>query len=129
MKHRIIDFHTHLGDIFHENKNIAFKRPGIVPHEDGFDPFKDLEESGFTRPLIVPDQKAQNVLIDAGQYRIWDRANIYTTGEMMDRCGVNYVVSLPIMPIPVLRRPWQRPDWIPDTSPLPALTLTLRMMK
>ena len=77
MKHRIIDFHTHLGDIFHENKNIAFKRPGIVPHEDGFDPFKDLEESGFTRPLIVPDQKAQNVLIDAGQYRIWDRANIY----------------------------------------------------
>ena len=98
MKHRIIDFHTHLGDIFHENKNIAFKRPGIVPHEDGFDPFKDLEESGFTRPLIVPDQKAQNVLIDAGQYRIWDRANIYTTGEMMDRCGVNYVVSLPIMP-------------------------------
>ena len=89
MKHRIIDFHTHLGDIFHENKNIAFKRPGIVPHEDGFDPFKDLEESGFTRPLIVPDQKAQNVLIDAGQYRIWDRANIYTTGEMIDRCGVN----------------------------------------
>lgn len=98
MKRRIIDFHTHLGDIFHENKNIAFKRPGIVPHEDGFEPFKDLEESGFTRPLIVPDQTAQNVLIDAGQYRIWDRANIYTTGEMMDRCGVNYVVSLPIMP-------------------------------
>ena len=93
MKHRIIDFHTHLGDIFHENKNIAFKRPGIVPHEDGFDPFKDLEESGFTRPLIVPDQKAQNVLIDAGQYGNWERAEIYTTGEMMDRCGVNYVVS------------------------------------
>ena len=38
MKHRIIDFPTHLGDIFHENKNIAFKRPGIVSHEDGFDP-------------------------------------------------------------------------------------------
>ena len=73
--HIFIDFHTHLGDIFQENKNIAFKRPGIVPHEDGFDPFKDLEESGFTRPLIVPDQKAQNVLIDAGQYRIWDRDN------------------------------------------------------
>ena len=91
MKHRIIDFHTHLGDIFHENKNIAFKRPGIVPHEDGFDPFKDLEESGFTRPLIVPDQKAQNVLIDAGQYRIWDRANIYTTGETVSYTHLNEI--------------------------------------
>lgn len=31
----LISTHTHLGDIFHENKNIAFKRPGIVPHGDG----------------------------------------------------------------------------------------------
>lgn len=95
---RIIDFHTHLGDIFHENKSIAFKRPGIVKHPDGFDPFEDLEQSGFTRPLIVPDIEAQNVLIDAGQYRIWDRANIFTTGEIMDKTGISYMVSMPIMP-------------------------------
>ena len=43
-KHRIIDFHTHLGDIFHENQNIVFKKPGSVKHPDCFDPFKDLEE-------------------------------------------------------------------------------------
>lgn len=98
---RIIDFHTHLGDIFHENQNISFKRPGLglVDHpKDFFDPFKDLEESGFTRPLIVPDVEAQNKLIDAGQYRTWDRGNIFTTGEMMDRCGYNYIVTLPILP-------------------------------
>ena len=98
---RIIDFHTHLGDIFHENKNIAFKRPGIVdnpPDFTGFDPFKDLEESGYTRPLIVPDVEAQNKLITAGQVRIWQRANIFTTREVMDAAGVTYWGSLPIMP-------------------------------
>lgn len=101
MKRRIIDFHTHLGDIFHENKNIAFKRPGFVPPPPGFtgfDPFKDLEESGYTRPLIVPDVEAQNRLIDAGQVRIWERANIFTSGEIMDAAGINYMVSMPIMP-------------------------------
>lgn len=98
---RIIDFHTHLGDIFHENRSIAFKRPGIVanpPEFNGVDPFGDLEESGYTRPLIVPDVEAQNQLIDAGQVRIWQRANIFTTREVMDAAGVDYWGSLPIMP-------------------------------
>ncbi len=98
---RIIDFHTHLGDIFHENQNISFKRPGFVappPGFTGFDPFKDLEESGYTRPLIVPDVEAQNKLIDAGQVRIWERANIFTTAEIMDAAGIDYMCSLPIMP-------------------------------
>ena len=70
MKHRIIDFHTHLGDIFHENKNIAFKRPGIVPHEDGFDPFKDLEESGFTRPLSI--KSALPIMDWSGVFSSWE---------------------------------------------------------
>jgi len=98
MERRIIDVHAHLGDIFHENKSILFKRPGIIAHPDAFDPFKDLEESGFTRPLIVPDVEAQNKLIDAGQYRVWDRGSIFATSEMMDRCGYTYFVNLPIMP-------------------------------
>ena len=98
-KHRIIDFHTHLGDIFHENQNIVFKKPGSVKHPDCFDPFKDLEESGFTRPLIVPDQAAQTILIDAGQYRTWDRGSLFAHREIMDACGGNYfMVSLPILP-------------------------------
>ena len=98
---RIIDFHTHLGDIFHGNQNISFKRPGFVadpPGFTGFDPFKDLEESGYTRPLIVPDVEAQNRLIDAGQVRIWQRANIFTTQDIMDAAGIDYMCSLPIMP-------------------------------
>lgn len=98
---RIIDFHTHLGDIFHGNQNISFKRPGFVanpPAFTGFDPFRDLEESGYTRPLIVPDVEAQNRLIDAGQVRIWQRANIFTTQDVMEAAGIDYMCSLPIMP-------------------------------
>ena len=98
---RIIDFHTHLGDIFHGNQNISFKRPGFVadpPGFTGFDPFKHLEESGYTRPLIVPDVEAQNKLFDAGQVRIWQRANIFTTQDIMDAAGIDYMCSLPIMP-------------------------------
>ena len=98
---RIIDFHTHLGDIFHENQNITFKRPGMVEHPPGytgFDPFKDLEESGYTRPLIVPDIEAQNKLIDAGQVRVWQRGNIFTTVQVMEAAGIDFMVSMPIMP-------------------------------
>ena len=105
--HRIIDFHTHLGDIFHENQNITFKKIGSVKHPQCFDPFQDLEESGFTRPLIVPDQEAQNILIDAGQYRTWDRGSIFAHQEMMDACGGNYyMVSLPIMPNTSFEEAW-----------------------
>ena len=94
---RIIDFHTHLGDIFHDNQNIAFKRP-YLSHPDTFDPFGELEENGFAHPLVVDDQQKQNVLIDAGLYRVWDRGNLFTTRECMDRCGIVYMVSLPILP-------------------------------
>lgn len=97
----IIDFHTHFGDIFHENRNIAWKRPGIQanpPEYDGVDPFRDCEESGYEHPLIVPDEAAQNKLIDAGQVRIWQRANMFTTEEVMAAAGVDYWCSMPIMP-------------------------------
>ncbi|MGI5901758.1 MAG: amidohydrolase family protein [Desulfitobacteriia bacterium] len=124
MSRRIIDFHTHLGDIFHENKNIAFKRPGFVPDPPGykgFDPFNDLEDSGYTRPLVVPDIEAMNQLIDAGQVRVWNRANIFTTGELMDKAGIRYVVSLPILPNTsfeeALAASKLDPRFIPFTSP------------
>lgn len=94
---RIIDFHTHLGDIFHDNRIIAFKRP-YLSHPAAFDPFGEREEGGFAHPLIAADQQKQNVLIDAGLYRVWDRANLFTTRDCMDRCGITYMVSLPILP-------------------------------
>lgn len=121
---RIIDFHTHLGDIFHENQNISFKRPGFVKDPEGFsgfDPFKDLEESGYTRPLIVDDEQAQNKLIDAGQVRIWQRANLFTTRDIMDAAGIDFMVSMPILPNTSFEEAWAasklEPRLIPFTCP------------
>lgn len=96
MKQRIIDFHTHLGDIFHENKNITFKAPPVfAPYPD---PFEALARDGYDRPLVVSDQAEQNVLIDAGQLRTWQYGGLVATQRMLDETGVDYAVSLPVLP-------------------------------
>lgn len=96
MKQRIIDFHTHLGDIFHENKNITFKAPPQFPRYA--DPFAELADDGYDRPLVVEDQQAQNVLIDAGQLRTWQYGGLEATQRMLDETGMDYIVSLPVLP-------------------------------
>lgn len=95
-KQRIIDFHTHLGDIFHENKNITFKAPPVFPPYA--DPFAALAKDGYDRPLVVEDQAAQNVLIDAGQLRTWQYGGLEATQRMLDETGIDFVVSLPVLP-------------------------------
>lgn len=96
MKQRIIDFHTHLGDIFHENKNITFKAPPVFPPYP--DPFEGLANDGYNRALVVEDQDAQNVLIDAGQLRTWQYGGLPATQHMLDETGMDYIVSLPVLP-------------------------------
>jgi len=95
---QIIDFHIHLGDIFHENLNILFKKPNQYDHRPYPDAFENLGESGFTTPLILPDVERQNQLIDAGQYRTWERGGLKAMQDIMDECGIAYVVNLPILP-------------------------------
>ncbi|WP_213950927.1 amidohydrolase family protein [Tepidanaerobacter syntrophicus] len=92
---RIIDFHAHVGDIFHENKNITFKqnvKKGSYP-----DPFVDLEESGFSRPLIVQDEKQHAILIAAGQYRVWE-CTLENLTKDLDANKMDHVCLLPVLP-------------------------------
>ncbi len=95
---RIIDFHTHMGDIFHEQKNITFKKIAAIDHKPYIDPFKNLEESGYNDPLIVDDEEKQNILIDAGQYRVWENGGLAAIQKSMDENLVAYSVSYPILP-------------------------------
>lgn len=92
---KIIDSHMHLGDIFHENKNITFKT-GI---EKGgfFDPFTEVEESGYTKYLIAEKQEEQNKVIDAGQFRVW-QGTLENTVADMEFSGVVKAVALPCLP-------------------------------
>ena len=92
---RIIDSHAHLGDIFHENKNITFKTN--VKKGDYEDRFIRLEESGFTQPLFTgaPDDLAK--VIDGGQYRCWESTLEQLTAQM-DLSDMAGVVLLPCLP-------------------------------
>lgn len=96
MKRRIIDFHTHLGDIFHDSRNIVFHpKLRFDPYPD---PFEDLAQDHYSRALITENQEEQNVLIDAGQLRTWEYGSLEATQEMLDKNSIDYAVSLPVMP-------------------------------
>lgn len=85
----------HLGDGFHESKNITFKT-GIK--KGGFDdPFTALEESGYTKELIADTEEEQNKVIDAGQFRTWQGTLENALAEM-EAAGVIKAVALPELP-------------------------------
>jgi hypothetical protein len=90
---RVIDSHAHVGDIFHESRNITFKT-GVVKG-DYDDPFVACERSGYTRPLIPKDPVD---LIRAGQYRSWEQTLENLTKELDKRPESVRAVMLPIWP-------------------------------
>jgi hypothetical protein len=93
MVNRIIDSHAHVGDIFHESKNITFKT-GIRKSEE-FDPFTACERSGYTIPLIPENL---DDLIHAGQRRCWEWTLENLITEMDEHPEVEGIVMLPIWP-------------------------------
>ncbi|MCL1896112.1 MAG: amidohydrolase family protein [Clostridiales bacterium] len=92
---RIIDSHAHLGDIFHENKNISFKTN--VKKGDYEDRFIRLEESGFTLPLFTGAEDDLEKVIDGGQFRCWESTLEQLTAQL-DESDMAGVVLLPCLP-------------------------------
>lgn len=92
---RIIDSHAHLGDIFHENRNITFK----TYHEklEYEDRFKILEESLFTAPLFTGKEEDLKLVIDGGQYRCWE-ATLERLTQHLDENDMAGIVLLPVLP-------------------------------
>jgi predicted TIM-barrel fold metal-dependent hydrolase len=90
---RIIDSHAHIGDIFHENKNITFKTN--VQKGNYEDPFIDCERSGYTIPLMP---KTIDDLINAGQRRSWEWTLENLTKELDEHPEVMGIVMLPVWP-------------------------------
>lgn len=93
MAARIIDSHAHIGDIFHESKNITFKTN--IQKGDYEDPFIDCERSGYTIPLFP---KKVEDLINAGQYRCWEWTLENLVKELNEHPEVEGIVMLPIWP-------------------------------
>lgn len=92
---RIIDSHAHLGDIFHENRNISFKTN--IKKGDYEDRFITLEESLFTEPLFTGDPRDLQLVIDGGQFRCWE-ATLENTSKQLDDCEMAGIVLLPVLP-------------------------------
>jgi hypothetical protein len=92
---RIIDSHAHLGDIFHENRNITFKTN--VKKGDYEDRFITLEESLFVAPLFTGDPNDLQLIIDGGQFRCWE-ATLENTSRQLDECNMAGFVALPVLP-------------------------------
>ena len=95
---RIIDTHMHLGDIYHENLNVVFKKPFQYDYRPYPDVFEDLGEIGYSKPLVVPDEKRHNQLIDAAQNHDWERGGLQAAISAMEYSGITYAVNLPILP-------------------------------
>ena len=91
---KVIDIHSHLGDIFHEQKNVIWKLN--VKHGDYPNPFQNLEDSDFMQPLLANlDELPQ--LIDAGQYLCWENTLENLTKKLNSE-DVTYIVLYPILP-------------------------------
>jgi hypothetical protein len=96
----IIDFHAHLGDIFHESRNISFKTNIKKGTYD--DPFVECERSGYTKPIIGAGPDDAVKIIEAGQYRSWEWTLENMTRDMdtleADSGARVFATLLPILP-------------------------------
>lgn len=109
---RIIDSHAHIGDIFHESKNITFKTN--LKKGDYDDPFIACERSGYTTPLFPPDVLADpekagpflTSLIKSGQYRCWEWSLENLSEALDEHPEVKYYVGLPIWPNQTFEEYW-----------------------
>lgn len=95
-KQIIIDFHSHLGDIFLPPHNVIYKKdlkPADIP-----DAFTERELRGFKGPFMPdPTDQAVREFIDINHAR--SRANTLENMQReLDECGVDYACILPIMP-------------------------------
>ncbi|MDR2402996.1 MAG: amidohydrolase family protein [Spirochaetaceae bacterium] len=120
MAKRIIDSHAHIGDIFHENKNITFKTN--IKKGDYDDPFIDCERSGYTIPLIP---KKVEDLINAGQFRSWEWTLENLIKELNDHPEVQGIVMLPIWPNQTYEEYWAASKLEPRIIPFTTCVLDM----
>ena len=89
---RIIDFQTHLGDIFDSNKNIVFKKPvALDPYPD---PILEFAESAFQKPIDIGSVQAKDQLADAMHNRAMEKGGLDCASAEMDKNDITYFVSL-----------------------------------
>jgi predicted TIM-barrel fold metal-dependent hydrolase len=92
---KIIDFHAHVGDLFHYKKNILWDQN--VQHGNYPNPFRELEESGFTAPLVGSDPEELKALMYASDHLSWENT-LQNLIKNLDDFNITYVNVFPIHP-------------------------------
>lgn len=91
---RVIDFHAHLGDIFHQMKNVTFKTN--VSHGDYPNPFYEHDRNGFRGPLIKSEDELP-MLIEASQNLCWENT-LENLSKILDENKIDFICLFPIHP-------------------------------
>ncbi|MEG0685774.1 MAG: amidohydrolase family protein [Erysipelotrichales bacterium] len=95
--HKIIDFHSHLGDIFAYEKNVIFKK-NVEIDKSKHNPFDAFSKKGFEGPFMDPDnpEEVQNI-IDMTAAASW--ANTLEKLQIaLDNTKIEYVCLYPVEP-------------------------------
>lgn len=91
---KIIDIHAHLGDILHYQRNVIWKlgvKSGDFPN-----PFKRLEESGFSTPLLQNKEEI-DILNEAGKLLCRENT-LENLTKRLNENNITYIVLYPILP-------------------------------
>jgi len=89
---RRIDFHAHLGDIFHTNRNVTFKQNII--RRDFSNPYRRFEESGFSEGL-KPEEAADMAIANLNLCRENTLENLTRS---LDDYRIDRICLYPILP-------------------------------
>lgn len=95
--HKIIDGHSHLGDIFAYQKNVIYKR-NVEIDESKYNPFSSFSKKGFTGPFMDPNnpEEVQNI-IDMTAEVSWANT-LENMQKELDEAGVDFICLYPIEP-------------------------------
>lgn len=95
--HKIIDSHSHLGDIFAYEKNVIYKgHVEIDPTKH--DPFASFSKRGFMGAFLDPEkpEQVQNVIDMTAEVSYAN--TLAKLSDDLDEAGVDYVCMYPIAP-------------------------------
>lgn len=95
--HKIIDSHSHLGDIFATEKNVIYKGE-VVIDPDKHNPFDSFSKGGFCGAFLDPEkpEQVQNVIDMTAAVSYAN--TLKKLSRELDEANVDYVCMYPIAP-------------------------------
>jgi hypothetical protein len=96
---KIIDIHSHMGDIFATNRNVTFKQNVKVDESKFYrNPFEALSLSNFSEPLLDPTKSEELENLVNCSLAVTGANTLQRLTERCDKYNLTYVCLMPILP-------------------------------